>query len=623
MAFYRFFEFELDPNRYELRRQGRNLRLENIPMDLLLLLVGRGGDLISREEIIEHIWGKDVFVDSEAGINTAIRKIRQALHDDHGSPRFIQTVVGRGYRFLAPVSLVEESQADSNAATTNSATIEDFASGDVALRKSWILRAATAMIVVFVLVLVAANVRGTQDWLLGRSRPAAIHSLAVLPLEDLSLDPGEEYFADGMTDELITDLAQFGELRVISRTSAMRYKGKHESLPEIARELNVDAIVEGTVERSGGQVRVRAQLIRAADDRHIWSESFERKIQDVLALQTELASSIARQIGGQLTSPAHGRVPGNRQVSPDVYEAYLRGRYLWNKRTVEDVKKAMEYFRQAIEKDENYAPAYSGLADTLILLGPREEAKSTARKALELDPLLADAHTSLGQLLFIDDRDWVGAEREFNRAIELNPSYATAHHWFSGYLMAMGRLPQAEAEAKRAESFDPLSPIIGSHLAGVYYNSRQYEKAIQQCQKTLELHPNFEQALSVLSTSQIQQGNFKEAIPQLQLLVKQDPTDSESIADLAYAQAMSGRKTEAQKALKLLDQIARVRRTRPYERAIVYMGLGERDEALKSLEKADEVRSYLVLFANVDPYLDPLQSDPRFQALMRHIGLPH
>jgi TolB-like protein/DNA-binding winged helix-turn-helix (wHTH) protein len=408
MASYRFRDFELDTSRYELRRGGRNLRLEKIPMDLLILLVEKNEHLITREEIIERIWGKNVFTDSDAGINTAIRKIRQTLNDDPENPRFIQTVVGRGYRFLAPatsVMPVEQSPADINVAETNASASEPPMSGHVRARKLTVLWVTTFVVAVITLALIGSNVLRLRNRLLRRPAPVTIHSIAVLPLENFSGDPAEDYFADGMTDELTTNLAKVSSLGVIGRTSVMRYKGTHKSIPEIARELKVDSVVEGSVVRDGDNVRITAQLIDGPSGRHLWADDFERSRSDVLQLQKEVALKIVQQIRATLTPDETIRLSGARAVDPKAYEANLKGRSYWNQRSEVGIKKAIEQFNAAIQADGSYAEAYSGLADSYTALGyfsylnPNDvfpRAKAAADKALELDPTLAEAHASLG-----------------------------------------------------------------------------------------------------------------------------------------------------------------------------------------------------------------------------------
>lgn len=371
MASYRFLDFELDSNRYQLSRHGRNVRLEKIPMDLLILLLEKKGDLVTREEIVERIWGKDLFIDSGAGINTAIRKIRQALNDDRERPRFIQTTMGRGYRFLAPVTpvmTVEQSPAGINGAQASAPTPEHPVSGHVKSRILLALWVAASVIVLIVLVLVGSNILGLRDRILRRPAPVAVHSIAILPLENLSGNPAEDYFADGMTDELTTNLAKVSSLAVIGRTSIMRYKGTRKSVPEIAHELNVDALVEGSVVRDGDNVRVTAHLIYGPSGRHLWANDFERPRRDVLQLQKEVALKIVQEIRATLTPDEEIRLSGTGAVDPKAYEANLKGRSYWNQRTETGIKKAIEQFNAAIQADGNYAAAYSGLADSYTAL---------------------------------------------------------------------------------------------------------------------------------------------------------------------------------------------------------------------------------------------------------------
>ena len=628
MVSYCFLDFELYPGRYELRRKGRNVPLEKIPMDLLILLLEKKGDLISREEIIERIWGKDVFVDSEAGINTAIRKIRQALHDDPENPRFIQTVVGRGYRFLTPVTVVEESPRRLNAASANAAASGQAVPQELRSPHSRIIWAAASVRVVFVLVLLGVNVRGSRDWLFGRSRPAAIHSLAVLPLENLSRDPGEEYFADGMTDELITDLAQIAELRVISRTSVMRFKGARKPLPEIARELNVDAVVEGTVERYGNHVRVRAQLIRAADDRHLWAESFEREPQDILALQSEVASAIARQVQVKLLPGPRG---GVRPVNPAAYEAYLKGRFAWNKRSEAGLQEGIEHFQQAIAIDPNYAAAYSGLADSYTTLGylsyiaPKEafpQARAAAMKALELDGTLAEPHASLAYVHFYYDWDWPKAEAEFKQAIALNPNYATAHDWYSYYLTAMGRPDEALVEIRRAQELDPLSLVISTDMGFHLFYKRRYDETIQQLRKTLQMNPKFPLAHLWLGRAYQQKGMYEEAIAEYRQTDAALPDWVVTLAGIGNVEGVAGKKREARDMLAKLNTLSQKKYVTPYGVALVYAGLGEKDQALNWLEKALEDRAHWLAWIRLDPRWDPIRDEPRFKKIVSRVGFP-
>ena len=553
MASYRFRDFELDSSRYELRRGGRNLRLEKIPMDLLILLVEKNEHLITREEIIERIWGKNVFTDSDAGINTAIRKIRQTLNDDPENPRFIQTVVGRGYRFLAPatsVMPVEQSPADINVAETNAPASEPPVSGHVRPRKLTVLWVTTFVVAVIALALIGSNVLRLRNRLLRRPAPVTIHSIAVLPLENFSGDPAEDYFADGMTDELTTNLAKVSSLGVIGRTSVMRYKGTHKSIPEIARELKVDSVVEGSVVRDGDNVRITAQLIDGPTGRHLWADDFERSRSDVLQLQKEVALKIVQQIRATLTPDETIRLSGARAVDPKAYEANLKGRSYWNQRSEAGIKKAIEQFNAAIQADGSYAEAYSGLADSYTALGyfsylnPNDvfpRAKAAADKALELDPTLAEAHASLGYYNLYYAWDWKESEKEFRRAIALNPNYATAHDWYSVYLLAMGRPEEAMVEIRRAQQLDPLSPLINTEIGFQFYYDKRYDEAIQQLRNTLQTDPKFPLAHLWLGRAYQQKGMYEEAISEYRQTDTSWPEWVVSLAAIGNVEGIAGK----------------------------------------------------------------------------------
>jgi len=455
-------------------------------------------------------------------------------------------------------------------------------------------------------------------------------SIAVLPLDNLSGDPEQEYFADGMTEALITDLAQISALKVISRTSVMQYKGAKKPLPEIANELKVDVVLEGSVQCFGERVKITAQLIEAATDRHLWAKSYERELRDILALQNEVARAVADEIKVKLTPQAQARLTSMRQVNPEAHEAYLKGRYFRNKRTKEGLMKSIEYFEQAIKKDPAYAPAYAGLADSysvlwgLGYLPPKEaypKVRAAAMKALEIDSTLAEAHTTLASLSDYYDWDWVAAERGYRHAIALNPSYATAHHWYAYYLMAMGRIQESLAETKRAQELDPLSLIINAALGERLYYARQHDQAMEQCQKTVELDSNFHLAHSYLGLAYEQKGMYKEAIAEFQKAIILSRGSSESVANLGYAYAISGQRGEAQKILDELNVPSKQRYVSPFDIAIIYTGLGEKDRAFEWLEKSYEERSGRLMYLKVKPSFDPLRADPRFTALLKKVGL--
>jgi TolB-like protein/DNA-binding winged helix-turn-helix (wHTH) protein/Flp pilus assembly protein TadD len=600
-------------------------------MKLLEILLERPGEVVTREQLRSRIWPNESFGDFDQALNIAIAKLRSALGDSAENPRFIETLPKRGYRFIADVSAV-----DAGARTKR----PESASGDLPVtepghqlqsaeltvapkRRLWPMR---RVIVALALVL---SLPILAVWLF-RSRgraPTGIRSLAVLPLDNLSGDPSQDYFADGMTDELITDLAHISALRVISRTSVMAYKHAHKPLPEIARELNVDAVVEGTVLRSGEQVRITAQLIQAPADKHLWAESYEGNLRDTLALQKKVAGAIAEQIRIEVTSQEQAVLKKSNVVNPEAYESYLKGRYFWNKRTADGFKVALAYFNQAIEQDPKYAQAYAGLADSYNLLGDWEygalapseaypKAKAAAIKALELDNTLGEAHTSLAFSLDVFDWDWDSAEREYRRAIELNPGYATAHHWYADHLSQIGRNSEAIAEMRKAEHLDPLSLIIRADMSEIFLVAHLNDEAVEQSRMTVDMDPNFAIAHYELGQAFVQKHSYNEAIAEFQKAIELSGGSVSCAANLAYAYAASNKRNEA---VKILNDL-KTRSTRnASEIALIYVGLGEKDQAMKWLGKAYEEHFNPSIL--VRPTFDPLRSDPRFQNLVHRIGL--
>ena len=464
------------------------------------------------------------------------------------------------------------------------------------------------------------------------SRPSpVIRSLAVLPFESLSNDASQDYFADGMTDELISDLGQISALRVISRTSVMSYKRARKPLPQIARELKVDAVVEGTVLRSGDQVRITAQLIEASADKHLWSQSYEGELRDALTLQNKVARAIADQIRISLNPQEQAALKTAKVVNPEAYVSYLKGRYFWNKRTGDSLKVALAYFNQAIEEDPKYAQAYSGLADTYALLGdwqyavmtPKEalpKAKAAAIKALELDSALVEAHNSLAFCLDGFDWDFDSAGKEFLRAIELNPGYATAHHWYAWHLALLHRYDEAIAEMKKAENLDPLSLVINTDLAELLVLAHSYDESIQQSRKTIEMDPNFGLAHNHLAQAYLQKQMNDEAVAELQKAVQLSGGSPTCIANLARAYVASGKRSEAEKLLSDLKKRSNPSHSLASEIAVIYAGLGDTDQAITWLKKGYEERFNPGVLLR--PGFDTLRSDPRFGDLESRIGLP-
>ena len=458
-----------------------------------------------------------------------------------------------------------------------------------------------------------------------------IASIAVLPLENLSGDPSQDYFADGMTDELITDLAQISTLRVISRTSIMTYKQVRKLLPDIARELNVDAVVEGTVSRSGERVRISVQLIEVPAERHVWAQIFERDVRDTLPLQANVAHAIADQIHAAMNQQEQVAITVSRPVNPDAYEAYLKGRFFWNKRTEEGLRKAIEYFNLATEKDPNYARAYSGLADAYALSGDWEygilspqdafsKAKAAATRALSLDDNLAEAHTSLAFILDLYAWDWVNAEKEYERAIALYPGYATAHHWHAWHLVVTGRIGEGIEELRKAETLDPLSLIIGADLADALCIARRYDDSVAQSRKTLEMDPNFAVAHYELGQAFNQKKLYDSAIAEFNRAIELSGSNDIFLASLARTYAVQGRKDDAVKIITDLEERQRQSTSVESNIALIYVALGDDDEAMVWLEKAYHERFNPSILLR--PAFDPLRSDARFQDLLRRIGLP-
>jgi len=628
----RFGTYEVSLQSGEVRKSGLRIRVQQQPMKLLEVLLEHPGEVVTREELRSRVWPNESFGDFDQALNIAIGKLRSALGDSAENPRFIETLPKRGYRFIADVSVVgaDAHTRDLPGPERKPEPGHQLQGGGLAVapkRQLWLLHP----VIVALAVVVSLSILSVWRFRSRGGAPTGIRSLAVLPLENLSGDASQNYFADGMTDELITDLAQISALRVISRTSVMAYKGARKPLPQIARELNVDAVVEGTVLRSGDQVRITAQLIEASTDKHLWSQSYEGELRETLALQSRVASAIAGQIRINLTPQEQAALKNVKVVNPEAYESYLKGRYFWNKRTAEGLKAALAYFKQAIEEDPKYAPAYSGLADTYALLGdwqyavmtPKQafpEAKAAALKALELDSTLGEAHNSLAFVLEGFDWDFDAADTEFRRAIELDPGYATAHHWYAWHLSLLGRFDEAIAEMKKAQNLDPLSLIINADLAELLVLAHHYGESIAQSRKTIEMDPNFALAHNQLAQAYLQEHMYEEAVTELKKAVQLSGDSPTCMANLARAYVASGKRSEAEKLLGDLKRRSNPAYSNAPEIAIIYVSLGDADQAMNWLEKGYEERFNPGVLLR--PGFDPLRSDSRFQNLVHRIGLP-
>jgi len=645
---YRFGPFEVQTGARELFKGGTRVKLRGQPYVILELLLDRAGQVVTREEIQERLWPGNTFVDFEHGLNTSVKKLRQVLCDSAEEPHYIETVPRLGYRFVAPV------QVDSNgtrppvnapaverapvAVPPTQIEVQRNQSRNSRRRILGLGVAAVALLgVAFMVVVLKAA--GRMQWFFGSSvgkvnaSPTLKRytSIAVLPLQNLSNDPSHEYFTDGMTDELITDLAQLGSLRVISRTSVMHYKGTTQTMPQIGRELGVDALVEGSVERAGDRVRIRVQLIDAASDRHLWARSYDHELKDLLVLESTAARDIAAEIQGQLAVPTASSHSGHeRTLHPEAYEDYLKGRYFWNQRSEEGLKKSIEYFQEAIAKDPTFAAAYAGMAGSYSIMGSdalppevaRAKAKAAASEALRLDPAIAEGHAQLALVAFYYDWNWKEAEQEFQRAIELNPSYAPAHQWYSYYLRAMGRLPEALDEARHAQQLDPLSLPINVTLAGRYRDLGQYDQAMAVIQRTLELNPDFGLAHELLGSVYEREGNLPSSVAEWQKAAELSPNNPSVLAALGHVYALAGNLSEAHKTADQLKTISKHHYVSAWDMAVLYAGMSDPNSAFRWLEKAYRDRESQLPFLKQDGRLARLRNDPRFQSLVRRIGLP-
>ena len=632
----RFDKFELDLRAYELRRLGHPMKLERIPMELLLLLVERRGELVTREQIKEKLWGDSVFVDTDNAINTAIRKVRQTLGDDPDEPRFVQTVVGRGYRFVAEVEPVTpQAAADGQAIHAPERAIrrETAATPPLPPAPSGESSRPRRSLALTAIVLGASLLAITAYLVIPALRPKKPVMLAVLPFQNLSGDPEQEYFTDGLTEETITDLGQVSpeKLGVIARTSAMTYKASKKNARQIGEELGVDYILEGSARREGALIRVSAQLIRVKDQTHVWAHSFDRELHEVLGVQSELGQAIAQQVQVSLTPRDRLALTRKRPVNPDAYDLYLRGRYFWNKLTPDGMAKAIAYFQQAVEKDPTYAPAYAGLADCYGTLPIGSDtapgssfplAQAAARKAVELDDSLAEAHVAMVRINLWYEWNWPELEREAHRALALNPNSADAHLRYAHYLSNAGRHKEALEEAQRARNLDPFAPLVRTLQGQFTYYAGQSDLALKELQETVELFPDFWIGHINLGKVYEQKRMYPQAIAEFEK-ARNLSGSTETLSLAGHAHALSGNRGDALKILGMLEEQAKQRYIPPYNVALIYAGLGNNKQALEWLEKGFEARDVHMVFLGVDPKWNSLRGEPRFQSLVRRIGLAH
>ena len=621
---YEFGEFRLDTVSRRLIRDGQIVPLTAKGFDLLVVLLQSDGRILGKEELLKAVW-PDTYVE-EGNLTQNISILRKTLAAGAAMGEYIDTIPRQGYRFTAPV---REIPPTSEEVITVDRTRSRLVITIPRLRR-WPLAAAVLLAVLLFSALWGWNL-WREPWR-GLGNTATVHSLAVLPLENFSGDASQDFLADSMTDQLITDLAGIGALRVTSRTSVMQFKGvRKPPLREIAGSLKVDAVVEGSVLRIGPRLRITAQLIHAASDRHLWAKTYEGDLQDVLTLQREVALAVAEQIRVQIAPQEKARLTSSRRMDPEAQEAYFRGRYFWNtRRTKEGLEKAIGFFQQAIARDPDYAQAYSGLADSYVLLGFRSfeapgeaftKAKTQAIKALALDNTLAEAHAAPAFAALYYDWEWADAERGFRRAIELNPSYANAHHWYSHFLIAMGRRNESLAESSRCFELDPLEPGMTVHLGEHYLYARQYDQAIEELRKALEMDPSRYRAHDNLGRALEQKGMYAEALAEFEKAVATSNEGSALLASLAAGYSAAGRRNDAQRIVsRLMASYAR-EYVPAYGLAEVYAAQGGKDEAFHWLERAYEERSSALAYIKVEPRLDSLRSDARFRDLLRRMQL--
>jgi TolB-like protein/DNA-binding winged helix-turn-helix (wHTH) protein/Tfp pilus assembly protein PilF len=613
---YEFGPYRLDSAQLLLFRSGQLISLAPKAAETLAVLLASHGQLVEKEELMKAVW-PDTFVE-EANLTVHISALRKLLRDQAHPAGYIETVPWRGYRFAAPV--VERPVVNGAPSADDSGTASAHP------------RPLTPRLVIAglcALALLAAAFAYKKGQLFGVA-PRRIHSVAVLPLQNLSGDASQEYLADGLTEALVTDLAQVRSLRVISRTSIMTYKGTKKKLPEIARELNVDAVVEGSVVRSGDQVQVTAQLVEAPTDTHLWAETYEGSQRDLLVLQNRMAQAIVQQVRVALTPEEKLRLTKIHLVSPESHEDYLQGRYFWNRRTPAALLSSLELYEKATKADPNSAEAYAAMATVYATMvatdqfPPQEmegKAKAAALKALALDETLAEPHAALGYMKAVGDYDWDGSFAELERAIELDPSYALAHHWYGYMLECRGRFDDALREVHKAQELDPLNLAEQESPAQVLYWSRKYDECVTQSRKTLELDPNFFYAHMFMGDCLAQLKKYDEAIAEFQQTLRITPRNTAVMARLGYVLGMVGRKREALDLLKQMEQTRQSEYTSAGLQAWIYAGIGDREHTLEALERDEDHRGTTTLFLKDDAKLDFVRAEPRFVALLKKVHL--
>ena len=593
-----FDNFEVDLRSGEVRKSGARIRLQAQPFQLLVLLLENAGEVVTREEICRQLWTADTFVDFEHSLAAAVNKIRDALGDSADNPKYIETLPKRGYRFIGKI------------------------------------KSEPPVVLLPLGTQEPAGLAAAPGELVPRSRPSAevIDSIALLPFENASGNPETEYLSDGITESIINSLSRLPKLRVIPRSTAFRYKGQTVDSQAVGRELKVRAVLGGRVLQRGEMLVIGTELIDTVEQAQLWGERYNRRMAEIFTIEDEIAKKISEGLRIRLSGDEEKRLTKRFTQDTKAYQLYLKGRYYWAKRTPETLKKALEYFRQAVEEDPDYALAYAGLADCYIVLAwqgvvaPKEglpQAKAAAMKAVGLDDDLAEAHTALANSLALHDSNWLGAERELKRSIQLDPAYWYAHTLYGLCLAALGRHEEAIEAVRRGEKLEPLLPVIEHHVAWVLYMAGQYDRAIDHCCKALEIEPNYALLHWWLAQAYEQTGQFKKAVTESKKALHLAGGELSFLAGfLGHALAVAGRKVEAQEILRDLIGLSNVKYSEPFGIAAIHAGLGERDQALEWLQKScDEMSPFVSMFLKVDPKFESLRSDPRFADLLRRMNL--
>jgi TolB-like protein/DNA-binding winged helix-turn-helix (wHTH) protein/Tfp pilus assembly protein PilF len=630
---YEFGDFRLDPPKQLLTRRGEHVQVSPKAFKLLVLLVENRHRVVSKSELMEKVW-EDAFVE-EGNLKVTVSALRKALGDSSAESHLIETVPKFGYRFREPVHVVAAQEPDPDPPLPEAETPEAAADAGIpetpatrndSWRKYLSLSALGLLAVVAAVLLYQFGVAKRNS-----TARSGVTSIAVLPFANLTGQPDQDYFTEGITDELITALAQIRTLNVISRTSVNQYKSTRKPAKEIARELNIDAVVEGSALRSGNRVRITAQLVQAREDRHLWAESYERDLTDILKLQNELAHAIAREVQASLTPQEKARLQSSPSINPDAHEEYLKGCFNMNRLSADGLKKGLEYYNQALAIDPQYSLAYSGVAHCYLRMAdwgvlPAHEAISKARaaaeKALSIDDSLAEVHTSLGAILFLYDWKWAAAENEFIRSLELNPGLVNTRLIYSNFLVVMGRQEEAFSQVARARQLDPLSQATNSAIAQVLYFTGRYDEAIEQFKKTLELYPEAETIHLGLSTSYQQKGMFDQAADEFLKSKTYEGLRPETITALRQEYARAGIKGLWQMEIQTAASRLKTQYVHPFNFALCYANLENRDMTIQWLERAFEERYLDIVYLNVEPRFQFLRDDPRFRNLLARVGVP-